>query len=26
MTPFFFVLAILCMLGVTRGEAKMGDQ
>jgi Na+/melibiose symporter-like transporter len=26
MTPFFFVLAILCMLGVTRGEAKMSDQ
>jgi MFS family permease len=21
-TPFFFLLAILCMLGVTRGEAR----
>jgi MFS family permease len=24
-TPAFFVLAILCMLGVTKGEAKEGD-
>ncbi len=23
--PFFFVLAILCMLGVTRGEAKASE-
>jgi len=23
-TPAFFLLAILCMLGVTRGEAKTG--
>ena len=24
--PFFFVLAILCMLGVTRGEARESGQ